>query len=189
MKSKKKIIIHSGRENFIIRHSNKEDDMKLLEPFLDESAQLLEWIARQMVRLRKNATKEELLVATYLLENRVYYTAQAPFRLFLEGHGYRCYFADFYIPALKVIIEIDGGQHSQPENLLYDMQRDNAFKKNGIATIRITNRAVLNGQYKRLIPIPDEKFLRPKKIIYLKEGVSALTRAQKIEMLNRILSK
>ena len=179
------------RENFIVRMSNEEDDLKLLEPFIDEGGPegmaRFDWVVRRMAGLRKSATKQELTVARWLYFERVKYTAQAPFRIFTPDMGYHCYFADFYIPALNLIVELDGSQHRTPEGFAYDSNRDEAFGRIGIKTLRIPNKQVSNGEFKKIIPIPDEEFLMPKRIIYVPEGVSGISKADKIARAKRIL--
>ena len=45
---------------------------------------------------------------------------------------------DFYLPQLKVIIEIDGSQHKAEIDKAKDFDRDKLFNKNGINVIRIS---------------------------------------------------
>lgn len=179
------------KENFIVRMSNEADDLKLLDPFIDdkgmEGFSRFDWVVRKMAELRKGATKQELTVARWMYSERIKYVTQAPFRIFTPEMGSHCYFTDFYIPALGVIVEIDGSQHHTPEGLAYDHNRDEAFERIGIKTIRIPNRQVSNGEFKTMIPIPAEEFLMPKRIIHLPEGLSGISREQKIAMAKKLL--
>ena len=49
------------------------------------------------------------------------------------------YIVDFYIPCAKVVIEIDGAQHYEPQNRSADIERDSKLKKLGITVLRYTN--------------------------------------------------
>ena len=49
------------------------------------------------------------------------------------------YIVDFYIPSAKVVIEIDGSQHYEPENRMADIERDENLSKWGITVLRYTN--------------------------------------------------
>ena len=44
----------------------------------------------------------------------------------------------------KIIIELDGGQHNQPEEIEYDKQRDDYLVKQGFRVIRIWNKDIFN---------------------------------------------
>lgn len=50
------------------------------------------------------------------------------------------YIADFYVPSLRLCIEVDGGYHDA--NI--DQKRDGILSKHGITTLRFTNNEVLN---------------------------------------------
>ncbi|MFN4149669.1 MAG: endonuclease domain-containing protein [Candidatus Sericytochromatia bacterium] len=54
------------------------------------------------------------------------------------------YIADFYCHKLKLIIEVDGGQHYTQEGLEKDKIRDVYMKSLGITTLRFSNLDVLN---------------------------------------------
>lgn len=47
------------------------------------------------------------------------------------------YFLDFYFPHLKLDLEIDGKQHSYPDRIERDTQRDNILSRNDITVYRI----------------------------------------------------
>jgi len=49
------------------------------------------------------------------------------------------YIVDFYIAAEKVVIELDGSQHYEPENQEADMQRDTYLRENGYKVLRYSN--------------------------------------------------
>lgn len=49
------------------------------------------------------------------------------------------YIADFYCDRAKIIIELDGSQHLQEENMEYDLARSAYFQSLGISVIRYYN--------------------------------------------------
>ena len=53
------------------------------------------------------------------------------------------YIADFYCPELRLVIEVDGGQHYGAEGLENDRMRDAYMTKVGITTARFSDRDVL----------------------------------------------
>ena len=54
------------------------------------------------------------------------------------------YIADFYCPALKLVVEIDGKSHDSPEAERYDKDRtESLFEARGLRVIRLPNEAVL----------------------------------------------
>ena len=52
------------------------------------------------------------------------------------------YVADFYCAAAKLVIELDGSQHFEPEALAYDAGRTCVFENLGIKVIRFTNHQI-----------------------------------------------
>jgi very-short-patch-repair endonuclease len=62
---------------------------------------------------------------------------------FFRQYGVGSYIADFYCPLLKLIIEVDGGQHYSNEAKDYDQDREQYCKSLGIKTIRFNNLDVL----------------------------------------------
>lgn len=51
---------------------------------------------------------------------------------------------DFYCPALKLGIEVDGSIHNLKDNKLYDLERENIIKQQNIIIIRFTNKDIQN---------------------------------------------
>lgn len=49
------------------------------------------------------------------------------------------YLVDFYCDELKLVIEIDGGEHYSQKGLEHDRKRDEFMEDLGIKTIRFTN--------------------------------------------------
>ena len=52
------------------------------------------------------------------------------------------YIVDFYIASAKIVIEIDGRQHSMPENKESDLERDKKLFDKGIRVLRYSNKSV-----------------------------------------------
>ncbi|MFO7684531.1 MAG: DUF559 domain-containing protein [Desulfobacterales bacterium] len=53
------------------------------------------------------------------------------------------YIVDFYIPKAKLVIEVDGSQHSASQNVGRDRGRDAHMKGVGLRVLRFNSRAVL----------------------------------------------
>ncbi len=53
------------------------------------------------------------------------------------------FIADFYCSTEKLIVELDGGQHTMPANLLYDERRSRWLAGRGYRVIRFSNVDVL----------------------------------------------
>lgn len=54
------------------------------------------------------------------------------------------YIVDFLCKDIKLIIEIDGGQHNTPENILTDAQRTPFLQSKGYKVIRFWNNEIDN---------------------------------------------
>ena len=81
--------------------------------------------------LRRNMTKEEKhLWYDFLRNYDVKFNRQK-----VLGR----YIADFYSAELKLVIELDGSQHYDPEAKLYDEERTEFFKGYDIEVVRINN--------------------------------------------------
>jgi very-short-patch-repair endonuclease len=53
------------------------------------------------------------------------------------------YIADFFCPELRLIVEVDGGQHSLRQEVLADQARTAWFEDRGYRVLRFSNRDVL----------------------------------------------
>lgn len=82
-------------------------------------------------QLRKNGTKEEnLLWFRYL---RAY-----PVR-FRRQHPIGPYIVDFYCARAKLVLELDGSQHYEPEGQRYDADRTRYLESLGLRVLRFSN--------------------------------------------------
>ena len=86
--------------------------------------------------LRKNMTPEEKHLWYDLLR-------RLPFRV-RRQHNIENYIVDFYIAEKKIVIEIDGIQHSMPDHKEADEQRDLDLSAWGIVVLRYTNDSIRN---------------------------------------------
>lgn len=53
------------------------------------------------------------------------------------------YIVDFYAPAARLVIELDGSQHLEKEHIEADHVRDHFLRSNGLEVLRFDNRQVL----------------------------------------------
>ena len=53
------------------------------------------------------------------------------------------YVVDFYAPAVKLVVEVDGSQHHDPIHIENDVHRDESLQSQGIRVMRFTNFQVL----------------------------------------------
>ena len=57
------------------------------------------------------------------------------------------YILDFYCPAAKLAVELDGSQHYEEEGVLSDTERTAVLEKLGIAVMRFSNNEVRKNFY------------------------------------------
>ena len=82
--------------------------------------------------LRNNATPEEVLLWSRLKNSQLGFK-------FRRQHSVGGYIVDFYCPAKRLVIEIDGSEHFKNENMEYDEVRTKFFDGLNIKTIRFSN--------------------------------------------------
>ena len=88
--------------------------------------------------LRKNMTKQEKILWGILRNNQFHglkFKRQVPI-----GD----YVVDFVCEIHNLIIELDGGQHSEPLNIEYDNQRTEFLKKKRYKVLRFWNNEIDN---------------------------------------------
>ncbi len=86
---------------------------------------------------RKNQTEAERLLWRQLRAKRFLNLK------FFRQYGIGEYIADFYCPAKKLVIEVDGSQHYTPEGLNYDQIRESFMKSMGITMLRFSDLAII----------------------------------------------
>ena len=88
-------------------------------------------LLRNSQSLRKNMTKEERHLWYDFLKT---YPVQFK-RQYVVGH----YIVDFYCYQAKLIIELDGSQHYEPEGIRCDQIRTAYLQKSGFSVLRFSN--------------------------------------------------
>ena len=78
------------------------------------------------------------------------------------------YIVDFYCDKAELVIEIDGGQHYEDQNILEDKEREDYFRKLGLRVIRFTNLDV----FKNIENVVDKIYqkINPPQPSFKKEG-------------------
>ena len=84
--------------------------------------------------LRKNMTKEERHLWYDFLKS---YPIQ-----FKRQYTVGCYVVDFYCYQARLVIELDGSQHYDPEAIAYDTKRTEYIQSQGLTVLRFTNRDI-----------------------------------------------
>lgn len=97
--------------------------------------------------LRKNMTKEERLLWNAFLKS--YPIA------FRRQYIIGSYIVDFYCHQAKLVIELDGSQHWEPDNLDYDQRRSQYLETLGIRVLRFSNLDVTR-QFRSVCQVIDE---------------------------------
>ena len=105
-------------------------------------------------KLRNNATSQEQKLWELLRKknfNGLKFTRQYPIGK---------YIVDFACRRRKIIIEIDGGQHNENENIQYDNERTKYLENLGYKIIRFWNNEIdsnLDGVYEKLLEFCNEE--------------------------------
>ncbi len=90
-----------------------------------------EILKKRATEMRKNPTGEERKMWFCLLRG---FTPD-----FHRQRVMNPYIVDFCCPKLKLVIEIDGCQHAELENILYEEKRTNFIEKKGYVILRFDN--------------------------------------------------
>ena len=104
--------------------------------------------------LRKNMTEQERKLWN-IIKNKQFYGHK-----FLRQYVIGQYIVDFTCREKKIIIEIDGGQHNEEPNIIYDTQRTKFLTNLGYKVIRFWNNDIdynIEGVYQKLQDIFDVK--------------------------------
>lgn len=94
--------------------------------------QLKEWAKEN----RKNPTDSEYVLRQYVRANQLGHK-------FLFQYIIGQYIVDFFCPDANLIIELDGGYHSEPQQVYHDEIRTKWLESMGYKVIRFTNEQVL----------------------------------------------
>lgn len=93
------------------------------------------------LQLKNRATKEEIIFGNYLQSIGVSFKFQKGF--IVPFHR----IADFYLPHIETIVEIDGGYHDAIKER--DLHKDRVWlNQRGIKTVRFKNESIINQSFK-----------------------------------------
>lgn len=105
--------------------------------------------------LRAETFRQESLANPSYLERRmaeildrlgIKYEGQKVFFLYnTKGKPVQFYIVDFYLPGYDIIIEMDGKQHKENDQVRYDRLRDFRLQRKGNKVIRFTYEDMENG--------------------------------------------
>ncbi|MBR4017130.1 MAG: endonuclease domain-containing protein [Oscillospiraceae bacterium] len=84
--------------------------------------------------LRKNQTKEEAKIWYQFLRK---YPLQ-----FRRQFQFGNYIVDFYCAKAKLVVELDGSQHYDPQKISYDTQRTEYLQSLGLKVLRYANNEI-----------------------------------------------
>ena len=90
-------------------------------------------LKRRAGDLRRNQTPAERLLWTRLRMRNMGGVR------FLRQYVIGDYIVDFYAPSLRLVVELDGGQHYEEDKLRYDEHRTGWLQAQGITLLRYTN--------------------------------------------------
>jgi very-short-patch-repair endonuclease len=82
---------------------------------------------------------------------------------FRRQRPFGAFIVDFYCPALKLVIEVDGDRHFSEQGLAYDRERTQFLESLGLAVVRFTNHEVLHqleGVCERIREYVDSRLLK-----------------------------
>ena len=82
--------------------------------------------------LRRNQTKQEKVLWGCIRNRKLGIK-------FKRQYSVGGYILDFYSPEIKLVIELDGQQHSEKENFLYDKERTEYLEVLGCNVLRFKN--------------------------------------------------
>lgn len=88
-------------------------------------------------QLRSNMTDAEQLLWQHLRRKQI--LGVQFYRQKIIGR----FIVDFYAPAISLVIELDGGQHFEPDAQEYDRWRDAYLRQQGLQVMRFDNIQVL----------------------------------------------
>jgi very-short-patch-repair endonuclease len=83
-------------------------------------------------KLRSEMPKSEVVLWSYLKGKQLGYK-------FRRQHSIGPYIVDFYCPAKRLVIEVDGETHLEQSQVTKDHQRDSYFHANYIRILRFLN--------------------------------------------------
>jgi very-short-patch-repair endonuclease len=103
--------------------------------------------------LRKEQTRQEKILWDAIRNRKLGFK-------FRRQYSIGGYILDFYCPEIKLVVELDGPQHSRKENLLYDKERTDYLQILGCSILRFTNKEI-NENLKKVLSTIMECFPSP----------------------------
>lgn len=128
------------------------------------------WSKERRRELRNNATKAERVLWRYLKSRQLVGV------IFRRQYNIGEYIADFYVPQLRLVIEVDGSVHFTPEAKAYDQHRTDYFSSLGLLTVRFTNDEVFNAIDSVISRLRSIVFFRQVHSPSYEEGVTGASR-------------
>ncbi|HNX66142.1 MAG TPA: endonuclease domain-containing protein [Bacteroidales bacterium] len=95
-------------------------------------------IMKRAIRLRKDQTEAEKIIWQSLRRRQIEGLR------FRRQHPINNFVADFYCHEAKLVIEIDGGVHDDPEQKEKDLARQQIINDFGIKVLRFKNEEIFN---------------------------------------------
>ncbi|MCG2700773.1 endonuclease domain-containing protein [Candidatus Parcubacteria bacterium] len=111
-------------------------------------------------KLRQESTKAEKIMWGELRNRKL----GVKFR---RQYGIGHYIADFCCPEKKLVIEIDGGVHTEDEQICYDKERSKSIEELGFKVLRFWNEDIENNLDSVLKNIKEEIKISPPQSIPL----------------------
>jgi len=97
--------------------------------------------------LRGSMTKPEIILWQHLKNKGIGYK-------FIRQYGIGSFVVDFYCPSKKLVIELDGSQHSEEQDKVYDQERTKFINSKNIKVLRFWNNEVfsnINGVLEKIL--------------------------------------
>ena len=115
------------------------------------------FVQRQRARrLRKGMTDAELKLWRHIRGRQLRYIQ------FYRQRPLGPFIADFWAPAIDLVIEVDGGQHFSAQGRRADARRDAWFRRRGLRVVRYDNVQVLTeieAVLRHLLAVMDERLV------------------------------
>lgn len=70
---------------------------------------------------------------------------------FRRQHPIAGFVVDFYCPALKLVIELEGRIHSEPEQVAWDQERADVLRRHGLQVVWLANEDATEENLRRLV--------------------------------------
>lgn len=116
-----------------------DDDIEVMASIFNIHRSKRDWITTARWDLQERANKYEHLFGNFLIKHKVHFIHQAPF--VIDGH---IYFADFYLPEKRIVVEIDGDYHNGKYQQAKDRNRTGDLQFAGTKVVRIKNATTLD---------------------------------------------